>query len=423
MKLLRRKISKHYHSAHEGGKRHIKQRPYIVPIFGLILGFVIVGAVLLGGNGLPLRPSDAHVVFLFEGKDRKVIDTKAKTVGDMVAKLPLHLIPEDVVEPSLDTPIPEDNFRVNIYRARPVTVVDNGNKIVTLTAQKSPRVVAQNAGLSLQAEDRASFDLGAVTENVIGEKVVVARATPVALNLYGAHLTAYTQAKTVKELLAEKQIELSDGESVQPEQNTPITPNLLVFVLNKDARIVTQEVPIPTPEQVINDPSLSFGTTVVRQTGAPGKKLLTYILQTDPSGKEISRQILHEVILQDPVPQITARGSTVAIASDKTGIMATAGIAPGDYAYANYIISRESGWCYTKWQGEYGGCPAYHGAPSSAGVGYGLCQATPGYKMASAGSDWASNPVTQLRWCSGYARDRYGGWGGAYNFWLSRHYW
>jgi uncharacterized protein YabE (DUF348 family) len=408
MKLLRRKISKQYHKAQEGGKRHIKQRPYIVPIFGLILGFVIVGAALLGGSGRTLRPSDAHVVFLFDGKDRQVVDTKAKTVGDMIDKLPLHLIPEDVVEPSLDTPIPEDNFRVNIYRARPVTVVDNGNKIVTLTAQKSPRVVAQNAGLSLQPEDRASFVQGAMTENVIGEKVIVGRATPVALNLYGAQLTAYTQAKTVKDLLAEKQIKLSGGETVQPDQNTLITPNLPVFILRKDAKVVTAEAPIPAPEQIINDPSLSFGTTVIRQAGAPGKKLLTYILQTDSSGKEISRQILQEIILQAPVPQITARGSTIAIAGDKTAIMAAAGISAGDYAYANYIVSRESNW---------------HVTAQNASGAYGLCQSLPGSKMASAGGDWATNPVTQLRWCAGYAQSKFGGWGGAYNFWLSHHYW
>ncbi len=407
MRLLRSKVTKHYKAAQSGGKRHIKQRPYIVPILGLVLGFVIVGAALLGGNGRTLRPSDAHVVYLFDGKDRQVIDTKAKTVGDMINKLPLHLIPQDVIEPSLDTLIPEDNFRVNVYRARPVTVVDNGNKIVTLTAQKSPRVVAGNAGLSLQAEDRASFDQGAVSENIIGEKVVVARATPVALNLYGAQLTTYTQAKTVKELLAEKQIKLSGGETVQPAQNTPIKPNLPVFVLRKDAKVVATEAPIPIPEQIVNDPSLSFGTTVVRQAGAPGKKLLTYILQTDSSGKEISRQVLQEVILQDPVPKITARGNTVAITGDKTGVMAAAGISASDYAYANYIISRESNW---------------HVTAQNASGAYGLCQALPGSKMASVGGDWTTNPVTQLHWCSGYA-SRYGGWGGAYNFWTSHAYW
>jgi len=200
---------------------------------------------------------------------------------------------------------------------------------------------------------------------------------------------------------------LSGGESVQPAQDTPITPNLPVFVLRKDAKIVTAEEPIPAPEEVVNDPTLSFGTTVVRQKGAPGRKFLTYILQTDAGGKETSRQLLQEIRLQDPVPQITARGSTIAVPGDKTGLMAAAGISAGDYAYANYIVSRESNW---------------NPAAQNASGAYGLCQALPGSKMASAGGDWATNPVTQLRWCSGYA-SRFGGWGGAYNFWLSHSYW
>ena len=39
---------------------------------------------------------------------------------------------------------------------------------------------------------------------------------------------------------------------------------------------------------------------------------------------------------------------------------------------------------------------------------YGIPQALPGSKMSSAGADWATNPVTQIRWGLGYIADRYG---------------
>jgi hypothetical protein len=39
---------------------------------------------------------------------------------------------------------------------------------------------------------------------------------------------------------------------------------------------------------------------------------------------------------------------------------------------------------------------------------YGIPQALPGSKMASAGPDWANNPITQIRWGLGYIADRYG---------------
>jgi hypothetical protein len=44
--------------------------------------------------------------------------------------------------------------------------------------------------------------------------------------------------------------------------------------------------------------------------------------------------------------------------------------------------------------------------PSSSA--YGIPQALPGSKMASAGPDWADNPATQIRWGLGYIKARYG---------------
>ena len=57
------------------------------------------------------------------------------------------------------------------------------------------------------------------------------------------------------------------------------------------------------------------------------------------------------------------------------------------------VISRESGW-------------NVHAVNPSSGA-YGLGQALPGSKMASVGSDWRDNPLTQLRWVLEYMRERY----------------
>jgi hypothetical protein len=58
------------------------------------------------------------------------------------------------------------------------------------------------------------------------------------------------------------------------------------------------------------------------------------------------------------------------------------------------LWSRESGW------------RVYASNPSGA---YGIPQALPGSKMASAGSDWRTNPATQIRWGLGYIASSYGG--------------
>lgn len=98
------------------------------------------------------------------------------------------------------------------------------------------------------------------------------------------------------------------------------------------------------------------------------------------------------------------------VSSNKQDLMAQAGIPQSDWNYIDSIISRESGWRHTIW--------------NSTGSGaYGLCQALPGVKMASAGADWQTNPVTQLRWCHGYALGRYKSWANAYSFWNINHWW
>ncbi|WDF37701.1 transglycosylase SLT domain-containing protein [Streptomyces sp. T12] len=58
-------------------------------------------------------------------------------------------------------------------------------------------------------------------------------------------------------------------------------------------------------------------------------------------------------------------------------------------------------------------------ATNASSGAYGLVQALPGNKMASAGSDWKTNPATQIEWGLDYMKDRYGSPCGAWNFWQS----
>ena len=93
-----------------------------------------------------------------------------------------------------------------------------------------------------------------------------------------------------------------------------------------------------------------------------------------------------------------------------------------------FIYQRESNNCPTRWQGEYGPCPAYHGSPDpkvagSENIGYGLCQATPAWKMAVMGPGWETSWELQDQWCTQYANNRYGGWQNAYYWWSQNRWW
>ncbi|MFD7082209.1 transglycosylase SLT domain-containing protein [Streptomyces sp. NPDC059918] len=81
---------------------------------------------------------------------------------------------------------------------------------------------------------------------------------------------------------------------------------------------------------------------------------------------------------------------------------------PAQFAAFSKIVSRESGWN-----------PSATNASTGA---YGLVQALPASKMASAGSDWKTNPATQIKWGLSYMDSRYGSPVGAWNFWQVHHW-
>jgi hypothetical protein len=67
--------------------------------------------------------------------------------------------------------------------------------------------------------------------------------------------------------------------------------------------------------------------------------------------------------------------------------------------------SSEFGCLQSLWNAESGWNPSATNPISGA---YGIPQALPGSKMASAGADWQTNPATQIKWGLGYIKQVYG---------------
>jgi hypothetical protein len=75
-------------------------------------------------------------------------------------------------------------------------------------------------------------------------------------------------------------------------------------------------------------------------------------------------------------------------------LMPQFGFSSDQFSCLDSLWTRESGWSVSA-----------HNASSGA---HGIPQSLPGSKMASAGPDWETNPVTQITWGLGYIQDRYG---------------
>lgn len=295
----------------------------------------------------------AKFVTFYDSGEKLTVKTEAKTVREALERADIIINDGDIVEPGLDADISIDNFFINIHRARPVVVRDGDNEKYLMTASYDAKTIVKEAGM-----------------------------------------TVY------------------DGDEIEMKTNTDFLEAGLVSiyeVTRNGGRTITEEQEIPFGEETVADAELETGKTEVRQLGEVGTKRVYYnVLYVD--NKEVSRELIKEEVIREPVARVTAVGSKRSL-PPATGTCAdwvrAAGVAEADVAAAVDLIYHESG-CRVD-------------AQNASSGAYGIPQALPGNKMASAGSDWQTNPITQIRWMAGYV-SRYGGWQGASNFWYA-HGW
>ncbi|WP_456093928.1 aggregation-promoting factor C-terminal-like domain-containing protein, partial [Ornithinicoccus halotolerans] len=99
-----------------------------------------------------------------------------------------------------------------------------------------------------------------------------------------------------------------------------------------------------------------------------------------------------------PAPAPAPSGDSRSIARS---MLSSYGWSDDQWGCLESLWQKESGWSHT--------------AENPSSGAYGIPQALPGSKMGSAGSDWATNPATQIRWGLGYIQGRYGSPCGAWS--------
>lgn len=396
-------------------------------IFISVFVFVFAAFGLVVANGEAVHPSDRHLVNLSINSQEEIVPSRATTVGEFLDKQSIDLGPYDLVIPATGTKIDSDNFKIEVSRAEPTTIIDeNGSTVSLLSPYRNPREAVENAGITLYPTDVVELDYPGDpgTSFILGRKLIIKRATLIFVNIYGTTVEHRTNKTIVADVLNEMSIVPEVEDSVLPSYATVIVPNLVVSITRLGQEMINVEETIPAPIETIIDKNLPFGSSFVREEGRAGKRLVTYQLTLE-NGKEVSRHQIQSTTVEEPVKRVIVNGSNTVIAENKQAIMIAAGLTEADFAPADFIISHESGWCATKWQGQWGYCPQtyqekYSGAETDTSLGYGLCQSTPAIKMSTAGSDWRTNAITQLKWCTSYARQRYGSWQNAYNAWTAR---
>lgn len=292
-------------------KKLIFSHAFSFGIFLVLFSFVFIAGGLVVANGQMMGPTDSHVVSFYHKGEETTVPTRAQTVKDFLDKIGVELYEADLVEPSLESPIDADNFRIQLFRARPVTITDGKKTVKTLTPHRSPQLIAQKAGFKVYPEDILTTETVSdfVNQNIFGEKLTIDRSIPVSMSLYGSPFAIYrTQADNVAGFLKERSIIPEEGATVSPSLSTEISENMIITISKYGKKIIAVEEEVPFETESTFDPTTIAGIISVSKAGVNGKKQVIYeiILQDDT---EIGRNLIQEVIIEQPQKQLQVVGT------------------------------------------------------------------------------------------------------------------
>jgi uncharacterized protein YabE (DUF348 family) len=252
---------------------------------------------------------EEHFVTIYDGGGKMTVRTTANTVGEVLERAGMGLARGDVVEPMASEEINSRDFRINIYRARPVIVVDGMKQVQIMTAASDPRQVVKAAGVELGAEDVVKITtFGGFLETGMSMAYTVFRAKMVELDFYGKMAEVWTQALTVEEFLEEQGIMVGKDDWLSLGLGTELTGGIKLAIYRQGKQTVTVEEDIDFEEKITYDYARNMGFRQVTKPGVKGKRTVTYEIEMR-DGKVVARVAISEIVSQPAMAQEVTLGA------------------------------------------------------------------------------------------------------------------
>jgi len=275
--------------------------------FVIVIALVIVSVVGVGEYA-SAQQQEGRLITVYDRGVQKVFLTKEKTIGAALKDQDIELDARDTVEPSIDEKLIAPDYQVNIYRARPVVVVDGAVRTKTISSHQTAKQIAKDVNISIYDEDitilKPSTDF---IGDGAGLNMTIVRAVPMVLDLYGKRTEIRTQGKTVGDMLKDKNIVLGANGRTSLPLTTPITAGLEVRVWREGKQTVTVEQEILAVNQIVYDVDQPIGYRAVQSKGVPGFRSISYELEIK-DGVEISRVEIANIVTKAAINQVQVIG-------------------------------------------------------------------------------------------------------------------
>lgn len=390
-------------------KLRLRKSTTIISVSLAVLGLVSVFVGSLVAQPALAANESGRLISVHDRGVETVFLSEAETLRDAFKEAGIEIDSHDAVEPAIDEKLVASNYQVNIYRARPVTVIDGATRVKVMTPYQTAERIVSDVGVSLYPEDVTSLSRSAdIVSEGAGLQLKIDRATPFTIDLYGKKTEIRTQGETVGEMLKEKGIVLGANDHSSLPSSTKITSGLELRIWREGKQTVTVDELVSFGVEQIKDADRPVNYKLVKTAGVEGKRSVTYEV-TIVNGQEVSRTEIASIMIQQPQTQVEVIGAKPAFlpytgGGSKTDWLAASNIPQESWGYADYMVTRESGWNPNAINKSSGACGLAQALP---------CSKVPGDPL---------NPTNSLNWMNSYVNGRYGGWEGAYNFWQAKHW-
>lgn len=291
-------------------KHYSKKITFVSGAILMLIGGLFFVNQALADATKPAAKAGEKLVTIYDRGVEKTIVTKARTIREAL-KLAKFSIDErqDVVEPSLDSEMVAEKYNINIFRARPITIVDGNKRLKVTTAEQTPALIAKVAGIEVFEEDKITLS-NSDNMAVDGANMVmkIDRASMVNFVLYGKESVIRTHAKTVGELLKEKNISPKKDDTLSVDRSAKIIPGMKIELWRNGKQTITAEEDVKFEVEKVQDANRDSGYREVKQAGENGKKNVTYEIEMK-NGVEVSRKEIASVVTKEPKKQIEIVGT------------------------------------------------------------------------------------------------------------------
>ena len=291
-------------------KHYSKKITFVSGAILMLVGGIFFVNQALADATKPATKAGEKLVTIYDRGAEKTIVTKARTIREAL-KLAKFSIDErqDVVEPSLDSEMVAEKYNINIFRARPITIVDGNKRLKVTTAEQTPALIAKAAGIEVFEEDKTTLS-NSDNMAVDGANMVmkINRASMVNFVLYGKEFVIRTHAKTVGELLKEKNIDPKKDDTLSVDRSAKIISGMKIELWRNGKQTITAEEDVKFEVEKVQDANRDSGYREVKQAGVNGKKNVTYEIEMK-NGVEVSRKEIASVVTKEPKKQIEIVGT------------------------------------------------------------------------------------------------------------------